>query len=384
MARYLVVKFGGSSFTRDQSYLSVAGYLKEKIDCGYRVCVVVSAMSGTTGALGELLESICDAPRAQDRDAVLTTGELLSSALLCAALARVGVSAKPLNAFNLGWVSDDNFAGAQLLDWSPASILDAFRTCQAVVVSGGQAVTRSGDITMLGRNSSDFTALVCAKILDVGRVRIYSDVEGVYTADPFKVEGARLIPALSYDFAEQYAQAGAKVLHPACLSFARRHSIEIECAHYCQETKRTLQGTVISHSGSGVQLIFLPNGFLLWETPDRALFERRCTDCVARNVVFHASQQESFRIAVRASDAVALPWPSPRILRADESLLLAYDETGTKQLHVASTASDDVRRIHDGLVDGKGYLAVERALSKGRSRHSRVYDPLPRGELVDG
>ncbi len=370
MSRYLVVKFGGSSFTRDQSYLSIAEYLKAMVEDGYRVCVVVSAMSGTTGALGELLHSVCDAPRAQDRDAVLTTGERLSSALLCAALVKVGVTSRPLNAYNLGWISDDNFASATLLDWSPAPILDAFGTCQVVVVSGGQAVTRGGDITMLGRNSSDFTALVCAKILELGRARIYSDVEGVYTADPFKVPGARLIPRLSYDLAEQYARAGAKVLHPACLSFASRHSIEIECAHYCQDTKRTLLGTVISRSGNGVQLVFLPDDFMLWETADDAVFDAWRDDCAVRDIAFYTSRQETGRIAVGARVAATLPWPPPRILAANERLLLAFGDADASRIHVVSADNDDeVRAIHDALVDGKDYLPVDR---------------LPRGELVDG
>lgn len=378
MPRYVVVKFGGSSFTQDSSYQAIANYIRQKVTAGHGVCVVVSAMSGTTGALSELLEAIGGAGRLQDRDAVLSTGEFLSSALLCASLAHVGITAKQFNAYNLGWISDDNFTAARLLHWPPEPILAAFGNNQVVVVAGGQAATRGGDITMLGRNSSDLTALVCAKILGVGQARIYSDVEGVYTADPYKVPEARLIPTLSYDSAERYAEAGAKVLHPACLAFARQYSIEIECAHYCQESKRTSLGSVISHAGNGVQLLFLNEEFFLWETAEKAEFDRWHNDCRSRNISFYSSRLEGWRIAVRSREAVSLSWRAARSLRTGEHLLLTFDEFNATTLHVVSDHKE-VREIHERLVDGKNYRPVERAMFKNKSRHSRVYDQRSSG-----
>jgi aspartate kinase len=374
MPHYEVVKFGGSSFTRDSSYQEIAKYIEQKVTAGRSVCVVVSAMSGTTGALGELLDAVCEKWRLQDRDAVLTTGELLSSALLCASLAQIGITVKQLNAYNLGWISDDNFTNARLLHCAPEPMLAAFCDSQVVVVAGGQAVTRSGDIAMLGRNSSDLTALVCAKILGVGNARIYSDVEGVYTADPYKVPEAQLIPTLSYDAAEHYAKAGAKVLHPACLAYAKQYSIEIECAYYCQESRRTSVGSVISHVGDGVQLLFLNEEFLVWETAEKAEFERWHADCRSRNISFYSSQLESWRIAVRSKEAVSLSWRAARSLHTGEHLLLTFDELNATTLHVVSEQKD-VREIHERLVDGRGYRRVERAVFKNKSRHSRVYDP---------
>ncbi|WP_369979799.1 hypothetical protein [Xanthomonas bundabergensis] len=386
MSGFLVFKFGGSSFNTDHSYRRIAAHLQQHARTGSKICVVVSAMSGTTGALAELLQSICPAARPQDVDAVLTTGELVSAALLCAALAKAGVSSRQVNAYQLGWLSTADFTRAELLAYPSSALLSAFEEADVVVVPGGQAMTARGEITMLGRNSSDLTALVCAKILQVSSVRIYSDVEGIYTADPFKVSGARLIPRLGYDLAGKYANAGAKVLHPGCLAFAKSHSIEIECAHYCQRSDRVYLGSLIAaDGGESVQLVILPNDHVLWETPDRTLFESWKRACRRQGVTWFEDSRGIHRIVLAGNALSQLDWEAPGQANGpDQRLLLAFERTGETVVHLVPERhlEEHANAVHAELVQRIDSTAPSRELTKSRSRFSTVYQHVSAAEGV--
>lgn len=229
----LVVKFGGSSFIELSDYREVAGYLGRLTE-SHRVVAVVSGMSGTTGRLLEAALAIDPELDPEVQDQLLATAEMVGAGFLRAALHAEGYSALDLWAPQLGITSDDNATRAKIRSIDPQPLLDALATHQVVVVAGGQAVRADGRITMLGRNSSDLTAVALAAALGAEQCEIYSDVPGVYTADPYVVPSALLVPQLSYEQCAEMSASGAKVLHGGSVAVGREHGVRIVC--------RALQG----------------------------------------------------------------------------------------------------------------------------------------------
>lgn len=178
-----VWKFGGSSFLTPEAYQRVSKVIAKRTHQGKKLCVVVSAMSGTTGRLAELLDAVAPQHTNEDRDAVLGTGEALAAALVRAALNKTGVTATSLNAFQLGWRATNRFANGELIHTPEDAIRVALTTHSVVVISGGQAL-HDQRLVMLGRNSSDLTAIAVAASLGLQKTTIFSDIEGVCSADP--------------------------------------------------------------------------------------------------------------------------------------------------------------------------------------------------------
>ncbi|MFE9426694.1 hypothetical protein ACFYNO_27445 [Kitasatospora sp. NPDC006697] len=250
----LVVKFGGSSFTGPADYRAVAGYLGRRA-ATHRVVAVVSGMSGTTGRLLEAALAIDPDLSPEVQDELLATAEMVSAGFLRAALHAEGHSAIDLWAPQLGILSDDNATRAAIRSIDPRPLLDALAEHQVVVVAGGQAVRPDGRITMLGRNSSDLTAVALAGALGAGHCEIYSDVPGVYTADPYQVPEAVLMTHLSYDQCAQMSAGGAKVLHGGSVAAGRAYGVAIVCRALQGpggEAGRTAtEGTVVGTEESG-------------------------------------------------------------------------------------------------------------------------------------
>jgi len=244
----LVLKFGGSSFLELADYREVARYVDARAT-DRRVVVVVSGMSGTTGRLLESALSIDPdlAPEVQDQ--LLATAEMVSAGFLRAALDAEGCPAIELYAPQLGISSDGNATRARIRSIDPEPLLRAMARHRVVVVAGGQATGPDGRITMLGRNSSDLTAVALAAALGLDRCEIFSDVPGVFTADPYLVPEARLLPALSYEQCVQMSRSGAKVLHGASVAVGRAAGVAIVCRALqgrgtCQRLTATAGSTV--------------------------------------------------------------------------------------------------------------------------------------------
>ena len=221
-------KFGGSSLADPSGILRAAQRIAKTRENGYQVVAVVSAMGDTTDELYDLAADVSPRPRPSDLDALLSTGELVSSALLAIALADLGQAPVTFTGSMAGLITDDVHGKAQITDVRP----DRIRTCLArgevPIVAGFQGRTKKGKkITTLGRGGSDLTAVALAAALGAGICEIYTDVDGVYTADPRIVPRARKIGVLSSEVMLEFAASGCKVLHLRCVEYARRFGIPI-------------------------------------------------------------------------------------------------------------------------------------------------------------
>jgi len=369
-----VLKFGGSSFANPEAYHVVARHLAERVALGERVCVVVSAMSGTTGRLSELLHSVVPCPEPQDVDAILGTGEILASALVSAVLRTYQVQAISLNAFQLGWRASANFTEGKLTDIPDAVITDALKRTPVVVISGGQAITDDNRLIMLGRNSSDLTTIAVAVAMRCPTVTIYSDVEGVFTADPYRLENTSLITRLGYQHAKAYSQWGAKVLHSGCIEFAEQHQVRIQCASLTADG-RTCFGTEIAQDGHGVQ-VCLPDNVVVCRVAPNASERIAACACVV----------ELFPVVDRADYFVARLDRNYQELAA-AGVMLSMDELtpvaffsldGALHLHAVPKAERlaHAQEIHDRLVKDTSFTKIHRQLQKPRGSHSGVYGNL--------
>ncbi|WP_409410894.1 uridylate kinase [Bradyrhizobium sp. sBnM-33] len=240
------MKFGGSSFRAANDYRSVSAHIMNRLATDAdKVVVVVSAMYGVTESLKALALSVNDRCQSAALDTVLTTGEIVSVGLLEAALERYSVPVSSLFGYSLGihTSSGSNRVCIENIDKAPLRrALDANRV---VIVAGAQGADTSGRVSMLGRNSSDLTAVVVADIVGSSSCEIYSDVCGIYTSDPHLVEGARLIREISYATVSRIARRGAKVLHCRAAEYASTRGIVISCkALVPRETVGTLVGSV--------------------------------------------------------------------------------------------------------------------------------------------
>ncbi len=225
-----ILKFGGSSFPSLESYREIASYLKMRLENdAERLVVVVSAMSGTTGKLQEAGLSICSSLSSEVLDSLLGTGEMVAACLMRGGLETVGVSSSHLTGYQLGIESDAHFTRAGIKNIDPTPIRKLLGDNQVVVISGGQARTHEGRLTMLGRNSSDLSAVAIAKTLQLEECEILSDVPGVYSSDPYKVTNARLLTEVPYDQIITMSRAGAKVLHFGSVEYAKKYGIRILC-----------------------------------------------------------------------------------------------------------------------------------------------------------
>jgi aspartate kinase len=228
--RIKVLKFGGSSFLDLEDYRRIAGYLKERLaNDAEKIVIVASAMAGLTERLRGLAQGLNPAPSAEASDALLPLADALGAGLLRVAAEQRGLRTTSLNGFQLGVVTDDNFMRARVLRVEPAPLRQALETADVVVVPGGQAVDARGRPTMLGKNSSDLTAVLAAAALEQHECEIYSDVCGVYSSDPNLIHGTHLIERLSYDGLIDLSQSGAKVMHYGAVATAKRHGVRIVC-----------------------------------------------------------------------------------------------------------------------------------------------------------
>jgi aspartate kinase len=258
----IVLKFGGSSFLHPDDYREVAAHIAGRVGAGVKkVVVVVSAMSGTTGNLKTVMLDINERASAASLDAALATGEMLSACLLEAAISRLGIAATSLNGYSLGVRTNSGFGRATIESTDPGPLLAALQRNDVVIAAGGQAIDRAGRLTMLGRNSSDLTAIVIASMLGLWSCEIYSDVPGVYTADPYLVPEARMIPEIAFRTVAQMSRHGAKVLHHRAVDYAESHGVAIACKSLTGSGD--ISGTIVASKGSARSVTVARDALLL-------------------------------------------------------------------------------------------------------------------------
>lgn len=223
----VVQKYGGSSVADPERIRHVAGRVVETLKAGHRVVVVVSAMGRTTDRLLELAHQITPTPNARELDALLATGEQVSVALLAMAIEALGYPARSFTGEQAGIRTDAAHTRARILAIGGERVRRALEAGQVPVVAGFQGVTAEDDITTLGRGGSDLTAVALAAALGADVCEIYTDVDGVYTADPGIVPDARKLARVSYDEMLELASLGAKVLQARSVEFAKKHQVPV-------------------------------------------------------------------------------------------------------------------------------------------------------------
>ncbi|RNI20662.1 aspartate kinase [Flexivirga caeni] len=224
----VVQKYGGSSLADAESIKRVARRIVDTRKAGNQVCVVVSAMGDTTDELLELADAVSPAPPQRELDMLLTAGERMSMALVSMAIANLGDSARSFTGSQAGVITDDAHGKARIIDVTPGRITQALADGHIVIVAGFQGVSQNTkEITTLGRGGSDTTAVALAAALDADVCEIYTDVDGIFTADPRIVPSARKVDRISNEEMQEMAASGAKVLMLRCVEYARRFNLPI-------------------------------------------------------------------------------------------------------------------------------------------------------------
>ena len=224
----IVQKFGGSSVADAESIKRVARRIVATKQAGHEVVIVISAMGDTTDELMDLALQVSPQPEPRELDMLLTTGERQSAALLAMALSDLGVRAKSYTGSQAGVITTGTHGNARIIDITPGRIRQSLDEGDIVIVAGFQGVSQTTkDITTLGRGASDTTAVALAAALGADYCEIYTDVDGVFTADPRIAKGARQIPQISYEEMLEMAACGAKILHLRCVEYARRENVAV-------------------------------------------------------------------------------------------------------------------------------------------------------------
>ena len=224
----VVQKYGGSSVANAESVRRVAPRIVDTAEAGNQVVVVVSAMGDTTDELLDLAKQVSPVPPARELDMLLTAGERISMALLAMAISDLGAVARSYTGSQAGLITDAAHGRARIIDVTPGRIRTALDEGAIPIVAGFQGVAQdTKDITTLGRGGSDTTAVALAAALEADVCEIYTDVDGVFSADPRFVPLARKQQVLTYEEMLELAASGAKVLHLRCVEYARRFALPI-------------------------------------------------------------------------------------------------------------------------------------------------------------
>ena len=236
----VVQKYGGSSVADATGIKRVAQRIVATRRLGHDVVVVVSAMGDTTDELIDLAHEVSPLPPPRELDMLLTAGERISMAVLAMAIGNLGHEAQSFTGSQAGVITDSVHGKAKIIDVTPGRIEKALDQGAIAIVAGFQGVSQEGkDITTLGRGGSDTTAVALAAALHAEVCEIYTDVDGVFTADPRIVPNARRIPHISPEEMLEMAAGGAKILHLRCVEYARRHDVPI----HVRSSFSTKQGT---------------------------------------------------------------------------------------------------------------------------------------------
>ena len=240
----VVQKYGGSSVADAERIKRVAERIVATQRAGNEVVVVVSAMGDTTDELIDLANSVSPLPRGRELDMLLTAGERISMSLVAMAIGSLGLDARSFTGSQAGVITTSTHGKARIVDVTPGRIRSALDEGAIVIVAGFQGVSQdTKDITTLGRGGSDTTAVALAAALKADVCEIYTDVDGVFTADPRIVANARKLDRVSYEEMLELAASGAKILHLRSVEYARRYNLPI----HVRSSFSMNEGTIVCH-----------------------------------------------------------------------------------------------------------------------------------------
>ena len=314
----IVQKFGGSSLADPARLRLAAEHCLEAQRQGHRLAVVVSAAGDGTDALIDMAHAISPSPPLREMDALISTGEQQSAALMAIQLHRLDAPARSFSGWQAGIRTEGAHGAARIAEIRPARLEAALEAGFIPVVAGFQGLSAEGEISTLGRGGSDTTAAAMAAALGAGRCEIYTDVDGVYTADPRLVPGARRLEAIDYRDMLALAEAGAQVLHPASVRLAMEKGLDLR-----------LLSTFEPGPGTALRL----------------LRQRPALAGVTRNAACG-----SITLAGRAADLSLLP--RLRSLLAEREIPLLRAETAEDSLSLfvpPDRADETLRLMHDAL-----------------------------------
>lgn len=247
----IVQKFGGTSVSTAERRKQVVSKIKKAINNGYNPVVVVSAMgrkgdSYSTDTLLSLIDDNFKANNKSSQDLLMCCGEIISSVIMCNDLYKEGINAVPLTGGQAGIITNDNYTDAQYIDIDTKKLLAIIAEGKVPVVTGFQGTTKDGFFTTLGRGGSDTTACILGVGLKAKEIEIYTDVDGIMTADPRIVKDASLIKEITYNEVFQLADQGAKVIHPKAVNLAKKGNIPLLIKNTMNDCKGTIIRDTIS------------------------------------------------------------------------------------------------------------------------------------------
>ena len=250
MNKLVVQKYGGTSVGSIDRIKKIAERIARMRKEEIAIVVVVSAMAGETDKLLDLANQISSSGKKREMDLLLSSGERVSSALLSMALDSIGCPAVSMTGRQIGLMTDDSHTKARIKEVDTDRAIKALERGQVVVVAGFQGINENGDVTTLGRGGSDTSAAAIAVALKAERCEIYTDVDGVYTADPNVVPNARKMNRVSYDEMLEMSSLGAKVLQFRCVEFCKKYDMPLVVKSSLVENSK---GTVICKEGSSME-----------------------------------------------------------------------------------------------------------------------------------
>ena len=241
----IVQKFGGTSVSTEERRKQLATKVKAAIDNGMSPVVVVSAMGRkgdpySTDTLLSLVGKKFMSDNKNAQDLLMSCGEIISSVVVCNTLYNYGIKAAPLTGGQAGILTDDNFTNASFINTDPSKVLELVKNGIVPVVTGFQGITKDGLITTLGRGGSDTSACILGVALKAKEIEIYTDVDGIMTADPRLVDDVSLIDEVTYNEVYQLADQGAKVIHPKAVDLAKKANIPLIIKNTMSDSKGTL------------------------------------------------------------------------------------------------------------------------------------------------
>src|SRR5690349_23865625 len=290
MGQLIVQKYGGSSVADPEKIKNVARRVSESARLGHRMVVVVSAMGKTTDGLLALAAAVTRTPDPREMDMILSTGEQVTIGLLAMALQGLGHPACSFTGAQVGFVTDGAHTRARIRRIGAERIHAALDAGKIAIVAGFQGATEEGDVTTLGRGGSDLTGVALAAALKADVCEIFTDVDGVYTADPNVVPDAHKLPRISYDEMLEMASLGAKVLQARSVEFAKKYGVAV----HVRSTFKPDPGTLVTKEESGMEEVVVTGithdrsqaKISLLRVPDRPGIAAQVFGAVAtRNVV---------------------------------------------------------------------------------------------------
>jgi aspartate kinase len=310
MAR-IVMKFGGTSVGDLDRIRNVARRIAKKVREGNEVTVVVSAMAGETNRLIELAHSLSENPVPREVDVLVSTGEQVSIALVAIALNDLGIRARSFLGYQALIRTDSRYLKARIQEIDPAPILSAIKEGEVPVIAGFQGIDEYGNITTLGRGGSDLTAVAIAYAISADVCEIYTDVEGVFTADPNIVPNARKIHRISYDEMLELASLGAKVLQTRSVEMAKKYRVPIHVRSSFTDSEGTwvteevpemekilVSGVTYSTNEAKISLIRVPDRPGIAARVFQPLAERQINvDMIIQNVSVDGTTDLTFTVA---------------------------------------------------------------------------------------